>query len=1146
MQQVEPTQTSTIYPLWLLASFAVPIVAFSCFLYKRNNRIILVFLFASIIGIILAMGTQSPANYYELIFLIPLGWVFRDPNKWSFLIAFGYSFLISIAVLKFMDLNLGRFRLQKPLVACCFSVALLFSIGLTSYPIYVSTFGEDGRMSPVLMPSEFGELNAFMSNISDAKIFYLPYPSATTNWSNGHIVGSLYQQFSSKSSVDVGNPTLANPAVRNYYNYFVKNVIQNGSANVNNLIYPFGTEYLVFHDDSTKHAQNRELLSSLYEKDGMSNIRNIGFFKIFRLDSNNDDERLDFQPFNVIDKNTQVVQGLDKLELLNSLPSFNSLNGSVSFLDQSLTSDRKDHVKDSDNLILQKNSHDFVFSFLDEEYIVEPYTYTFRYDPSKAWSRAGTLDPLHGEFHPVLENELGIQNWENDYGKGIVMTKAAGARLSIPVEISNMTEYDIYIRYLDNQRGGELKVYLDNKTIGNIETGNDNSNSFVWDDIISKVNLTKGTHNLTLENVFGFNSVNLFAVLPSNESTKLFENAYLLADKPRNIFLLNPQSDFSRVVRTQNSSVYHLFDLENGIAKNLAWNATGRLSIPEGVDYISLGIRAKGSQGTNATYNISNLNITPHKELNNFSDVNISKFGWHVNNNDILSMMPVDHKRLLTEIKKSDWENWGIVSSDLIPLGSDKYYRYAMKITTNDVNQFHSKIGYYDTDRKLMKDEFIFTGIDGNINKEFVGSIIPPVGTKYVAIEFLSIPDPETIGHYLVDFQKLEPISSDTSFNNDLDSFRNHSPSEQMINVLRDENGKPIKLGVEIVPDFYNRTVLLETQPFSVNGNSTYDYTGFIELNNSSSFNLFATLLKNAEPETREYSEQGITNSVNGLNFTDDLRAFDMQSYASSNKNSDENKSSVMLVPDSKLYTDFDVVTQSNYTLAIRSEPCQFCEPLKVSIQDKSGKFVADLDEPENSLYVYNLTSDPSSNWFYARNLSLIPGKYDMQIYSESPRRLDLVMLYSSGDDKTDEFVTVEDLFSQSFDAATVKDYKKINPTKHVVSIANATRPYLLSFAESFDPLWTAKVNKHENHNNQTFRPIHSNPSFSIINSFYIDVPGEYDILVEFRPQQWVIEGGIIGMATILVFMISYIFVAKYKIGYRLLNLWRARSRTLE
>jgi hypothetical protein len=271
-----------------------------------------------------------------------------------------------------------------------------------------------------------------------------------------------------------------------------------------------------------------------------------------------------------------------------------------------------------------------------------------------------------------------------------------------------------------------------------------------------------------------------------------------------------------------------------------------------------------------------------------------------------------------------------------------------------------------------------------------------------------------------------------------------------------------------------------------------------------------------------------------------------MQSYASSNKNSDENKSSVMLVPDSKLYTDFDVVTQSNYTLAIRSEPCQFCEPLKVSIQDKSGKFVADLDEPENSLYVYNLTSDPSSNWFYARNLSLIPGKYDMQIYSESPRRLDLVMLYSSGDDKTDEFVTVEDLFSQSFDAATVKDYKKINPTKHVVSIANATRPYLLSFAESFDPLWTAKVNKHENHNNQTFRPIHSNPSFSIINSFYIDVPGEYDILVEFRPQQWVIEGGIIGMATILVFMISYIFVAKYKIGYRLLNLWRARSRTLE
>jgi hypothetical protein len=1135
LQLVEPTQISPIYPLWLFASFAVPIVAFSSFLYTRNNRFGLIFLFASIIGILLAMGTLSPTSYYELIFLIPFGWIFRDPNKWSFLIAFGYSFLISIAVLKFMDLNLGRFGPRKSFVACCFSLVLLFSIGLTSYPVYVTTFGEEGRMSPILIPPEFGKLNTYLSNISDSKIFYLPYPAASTNWSNGHTVGNLYQQLSSKSSIDVGNPTLSNPAVRNYYNYFVKNVIQNSSANIDNLIYPFGTEYLVFHDDSPSHTQNSALLSSIYENDGMSNIQNIGFFKIFRLNSKNENGSVHLEPFNIINKNTQVVQGLDKVALLNKLPSFSSLNTSLSFLDQAIAPDKKNHVEDSDNLILQKNAYDFVLSFLDEEHTIEPYTYTHRYDPSKVWSRASTLDSLHGEFHPVLEDQLGIENWDFDYGKGIVMTKEAGAKISIPIKIDNTTDYDIYLRYLNNQRGGELKVYLDNKTIGKIETGNRISNSFVWDSIISKVNITGGSHNLTLENVFGFNAVNMFAILPSSESTKLFENAYSLANKTRNIYLLDAQSDFTRVGGTENGSIYHLFDLDDkkGMAKNFTWNATGSMSVPEEVDHISLGIRTKGSPFGNVTYNISNLNIVPYGEPSNFSEskVNISKFAWHPNNNDILSASPVDHTKLLTEVKKSDLENWGIVSSELIPLGDDKYYKYEMKITTSDVNQLHSKIRYYDLDRKLLKDEFIFTGIDGTFNREFAGSLIPPMGTKYATIEFLSLPNPETRSHYLIDFQKLEPISSDSKFNNDLDLFRNFSPSVQTVSILRDEHGKPISLGTELAPDFFNRSALLETQPFPIKGNSTYNFTAFIKSNNTSSLNLYASFFKNPKPETGQYFGQRNVNVNNGFNFTDYLRAFDMQSHASSNKNLD-NKNFVALAPHSKLYTNVDVLTKSNYTLALRADHCGSCDPLSVSIQNKDGKFVLDHSEPIVSLEEYNSTSDSPSSWFYFRNFSLLPGNYDMQIYSESHRQLDLVMLYSSGDDKfnrSNELENVENLFTQSFDPAVIKGYKKIDPTKYVVSITNATRPYLLSFAESYDPLWTAYLYK-----NNGVTEIHSNPSYSITNSFQINELGEYELIVEYQPQKWIIYGGLIGTVLLTIFIITFTIIKKYIITKKL------------
>ena len=48
--------------------------------------------------------------------------------------------------------------------------------------------------------------------------------------------------------------------------------------------------------------------------------------------------------------------------------------------------------------------------------------------------KARSRDPIHAAFHPYLKN-LGIDNWDFDYGKGLVITQASGANISIPIEI---------------------------------------------------------------------------------------------------------------------------------------------------------------------------------------------------------------------------------------------------------------------------------------------------------------------------------------------------------------------------------------------------------------------------------------------------------------------------------------------------------------------------------------------------------------------------------------------------------------------------------------------------------------------------------------------------------------------------------------
>lgn len=111
-------------------------------------------------------------------------------------------------------------------------------------------------------------------------------------------------------------------------------------------------------------------------------------------------------------------------------------------------------------------------------------------------------------------------------------------------------------------------------------------------------------------------------------------------------------------------------------------------------------------------------------------------------------------------------------------------------------------------------------------------------------------------------------------------------------------------------------------------------------------------------------------------------------------------------------------------------------------------------------------------------------------------------------------------------------NYTKINPSLYKTEI-NTTKPFILSFAESYDPLWTVKIDKinRKDIKSDFIRPI---PLYHVMNSFLINQTGNLDITIEYEPQRWFYIGTIISMITLII-SVSYL-IYDWRINKKRIN----------
>ena len=184
---------------------------------------------------------------------------------------------------------------------------------------------------------------------------------------------------------------------------------------------------------------------------------------------------------------------------------------------------------------------------------------------------------------------------------------------------------------------------------------------------------------------------------------------------------------------------------------------------------------------------------------------------------------------------------------------------------------------------------------------------------------------------------------------------------------------------------------------------------------------------------------------------------------------------------------------------------------IKFAIEDRdvTGKFQIDRMARAHELVV-----EKAFDWVTLQPLALEATNNTIELYANNEVDLDQMVIYSLN--PGEENATLEDIFKIDQNQTTVS-YKKINPTRYIAHVKTDT-PFLLVFSDAYHNLWKAYVNGEE---------IRSIPAYSFINAFYITETGEYDITIEFIGQRYVVYGGIISIATIILITIYLAFNVK-------------------
>ena len=397
---------------WMIAVFTIPILAIIPLLFTRSYRskgeekVYVLIAVLLVILIFLSKGDNPPIGrvYAYLSLKIPLvssiGWLFRDPHKWMFLLSFCYSFFIGFLVSKIKIIINRKCRSKYIFIVSTLTILAIFATPLIAgYPLLTGDL--NGKLKPQQVPYDHKQMDQWLRRQSvDFKVTV--YPS-TPPWG-------------------VMKPTIRYDS---YWRFSVDSLLNNKTNKFGVLLNPWSVKYIVIRTRPSKSEfeskftltefkKSKNVIKFLkYQKD-IKFVKKFGTLYVF--------ENLDYSSPVCISRNNLAV--LDDLAVLNALTQVNSLNKpmlSIYFVSKIVKKNFNSNVY---NHYIIRDKKNTVYHFIaNHTEVIKPFYATTHHNPQKLWSKAMTTDPLHGAWHPYLER-FDIQNWQFDYGYGLVFTWA--------------------------------------------------------------------------------------------------------------------------------------------------------------------------------------------------------------------------------------------------------------------------------------------------------------------------------------------------------------------------------------------------------------------------------------------------------------------------------------------------------------------------------------------------------------------------------------------------------------------------------------------------------------------------------------------------------------------------------------------------
>jgi hypothetical protein len=199
-------------------------------------------------------------------------------------------------------------------------------------------------------------------------------------------------------------------------------------------------------------------------------------------------------------------------------------------------------------------------------------------------------------------------------------------------------------------------------------------------------------------------------------------------------------------------------------------------------------------------------------------------------------------------------------------------------------------------------------------------------------------------------------------------------------------------------------------------------------------------------------------------------------------------------------------------------EPCAFSSINTHHFILKQGRYMVALrlaTGPEygtlnlrianNSLSFNSNNTESGFKWFEAGPLHLERGDQNFSVSANGRMIFDQMILYSLTD--TENGSALQNLFNRTLQMPAIT-YTKLNQATYSVHVKTES-PFFLTFSEAYHPLWKARLDDGDE--------ISPSPAYSVVNSFYVNKTGEFDITVFFEGQKYVGIGLRISLLSLII-----------------------------